>query len=169
MPVVALERLTDGAAPHLDGHERPVGVAALPHEPEVGLAAGVLVDEPGHAVVLCVGLVENLAHGGCGVDEVAVRLEAVAVKLFGTSCDGGVAGLVAAHLALPFQLDKERCGVCGVPVLHAAPHPLLHVEGIRPQLHVVGAGAAALGGEVEQGEGVLACSARLESDAAPLH
>ncbi len=31
LPVVALERLTYRAAPHLDGHERPVGVARLPH------------------------------------------------------------------------------------------------------------------------------------------
>ena len=31
LPVVALERLTYRAAPHLDGHEGPVGVARLPH------------------------------------------------------------------------------------------------------------------------------------------
>jgi hypothetical protein len=66
LPVVALERLAYRAAPHLDGNERGLGVACPTHEPEVGLAACVLVDEPCHAVVLSVGLVENPATVAAG-------------------------------------------------------------------------------------------------------
>ena len=44
----------------------------------------------------------------------------------------------------------------------------MHVDGVSPQLDVVGAGATALCGQVEQGERVLAGAARLEGDAPPL-